>query len=149
MDGDPSCDGDGLANGVCEVEVSVCLNVEDPRLVDDLGAPACTASAVDRWILKKPKPDSTKPTEAPNAIAIRDAVAALAAGSIGGAHQEVVTFAASLAAADTCTAPVAIQVPLKSPTRMGKAVLRMQSVAGALRDNDKLKITCLPSDVTP
>jgi photosystem II stability/assembly factor-like uncharacterized protein len=145
-DGDPTCDLDGSANGVCAVDVTVCLNVPDVRLVDpDTSLPACTPGSIGSWQLKKPFPDSIKPFEAPNAVALRDAVAALAANTISGSHQEVVTFGAPLATAETCTAPVRVQVPLKAPGKKGKAVFKMQVRSGTTKDTDKIVVRCFPA----
>lgn len=41
VDGDPSCDRDGIANGACVFWVGACLSVVDPR------APKCTPLAID------------------------------------------------------------------------------------------------------
>jgi hypothetical protein len=145
-DGDATCDLDGSANGVCAMDVSICLNVPDARLVDpDTGAAACTPGSIDVWLLKKPFPDSVKPYEAPNALALRAAVAALAPNSIYGRHQEVLIFTSPLAGAETCTAPVRVEVPLKAPGRKGKAVLKMQVMSGITKDTDKIILRCLPA----
>lgn len=89
------CDGDGVVNGACTFRVGVCVNNVHPRLVKS-GVAACTPSNVGTWELKKPRPTSTKPPEAVNAVALRDAVAALGGGTIGGNDPERVTFAPAL-----------------------------------------------------
>lgn len=143
-DGDGACDHDGVADGDCEIQIAICLNVDDPRLVDQNGAPACLPTAVDVWLLKKPRPDSTKPIDAANAVALRDAVAALGSNTVGGDHQEVLTFAPAVSAGDHCSEPTTITVPRKPSGRAGKATLKMQSIANGAKDSDKLKLTCLP-----
>jgi hypothetical protein len=144
-DGDTSCDQDGVADGDCELRISICLNVDDPRLLDQNGAPACAPAPVDTWLLKKPRPDSTKPIDAANAVALRAAVAALGSSTISGDHQEILTFAPAVSTGDHCTAPVTFTVPLTPSGRAGKSTLKMQSIAGGWKDSDKLKLTCLPA----
>jgi hypothetical protein len=158
MDGDAICDKDGVANGTCVFAIGVCFNLDDPRLTDKDGNVACTPSDLETWKLKKPRPDSSKPFEAANALALRDAVQALGTATIGGKHQEELTFSPGVTGADICTAPVLVELPLKGPgqDRRSNASLKMQSITSAppeggrgTRDSDKLKLTCLPSDVTP
>jgi hypothetical protein len=148
-DGDPTCDRDGTANGACVFEVGVCFNVDDARLVQG-GAPACTASDVDAWQLRRPLPDGTKPFESANAIALRAAVAALGPNTIAGAHSEIVDFGPALADGDACTDLVQITVPLKgfNQDRRGKVVLKSLTSAGGLpaaEDKDVLRLFCEPS----
>src|SRR5262249_56140268 len=57
MDGDAVCDGDGVVNGQCTVSVAVCLNVEDPRLPERDGAPACLPGGVESWSTNRHPPD--------------------------------------------------------------------------------------------
>lgn len=145
-DGDPTCDFDGSTNGVCALDVAVCLNLTDVRLVDpDTGLTACTPGSVATWQIKKPFPDSIKPYESANALAMRDAVAALTPHTISGPHQDVVTFNAAVTTGETCTSAVRVNVPLRAPGKRGKAVFKMQSRSGATKDTDKLVLRCLPA----
>jgi hypothetical protein len=148
-DGDPACDADGAANGRCVFEVGVCFNVGDPRLLSG-GVPACAPSDVDVWRLRRPLPDGTKPFEADNAIALRDAVAALAPHVVGGAHAESVDFGPALAEGDACTDLVHLTVPLKGANqdRRGKVTLKSLTTTGgapAAEDKDVLRLFCEPS----
>jgi cysteine-rich repeat protein len=143
-DGDPLCDRDGAADGKCRFEVGVCLNVADPAL-------PCTPSQVGEWRLKKPRPDSSEAWEAANAVALRDAVLSLAAGTVGGTHQEVVTFSPPLGTEDVCTGLVGLDVPLRGPAadRPRTATVKTHALTapgGGSKDTDKLKLICLPSD---
>jgi len=144
IDGDPSCDLDGLPDGKCEFELAVCLNVNDPRLLDAAGNGACTPGSITSWSISSPKPDSSKPNEAANAQALRAKIADLAPTTIGGRHQEQVIFNPPLSSTDTCTAPATFRVPLRSPTRVGKAKLKMQTIMNETRDADMLTLLCVP-----
>ena len=146
-DGDPTCDADSLADGKCEVAVGVCFNVDDARLTQG-GVASCVPSDVDVWQLRRPLPDGTKPFESENAIALRDAVAALGSGVLAGEHSESVDFAPALVEGNACTDLVHITVPLKGAhqDRRGKAVLKSLTTTGAAaEDKDVLRLFCEPS----
>ncbi|HYC00902.1 MAG TPA: hypothetical protein VEC57_17345 [Candidatus Limnocylindrales bacterium] len=146
-DGDPSCDGDGLADGACTFQVAVCLNVDDARLSDAAGVQLCDPSDTATWELKKPLPISARPHEADAALALRDAVAALGGGTVGGSRQNIVTFATPLLTEDMCTETTQIVVPLSGPladraTRM--TFKAAATSAGGSKDSDLLKLNCIP-----
>jgi hypothetical protein len=150
-DGDPTCDADGAADGACAFRVGFCLNMPDERLEKD-GVPLCTPSDIATWEIKKPKPTSAVPIEAANAVALRDAVAALGNATVGGKNQEVLTFTPPLADVEPCTTLVNVVVPLKDGIAPGKAKVRARATATAppdashgSRDSDTLKLVCLPS----
>ena len=124
-DGDPGCDADGTANGTCTFTVAACLARTDARL------PKCTPPAVSGWALVG-KIDPTSPP----AVALVGAVAALGPSTVDGL---AVTFAPPLAAADDCTANVAVAVPA------GKTLVlrtRITGPGGKPRDADALRLGC-------
>jgi hypothetical protein len=47
-EGDPSCDYDGAADGVCTFHVALCFNEDDQRTNDGAAAPACSPSNIER-----------------------------------------------------------------------------------------------------
>jgi hypothetical protein len=152
-DGDPVCDADGAADGVCTFRVGVCINNADGRLIARDGSPACAPSDVAAWELKKPSPTSTKPVESANAVALRTAVASLGASIIGGKHQQIVAFAPPRPDVDACTAFAELAVPLKGPSQNKKAQATIVSATTTspppgetrgVRDSDTLKLVCLP-----
>jgi Tol biopolymer transport system component len=143
-DGDRLCDTDGQVNGSCTFKVGVCLNNDDRRLGSQ-GQSACTPGHIARWEIRKPRPDSRKPVEAQNAVALRDAVAGLAGGLVEGVHQERVAFSPALGT-DACTGLVEIVVPLAGQgTRAGKALVKGRAVmTDRTSDNDNLRLVCVP-----
>jgi hypothetical protein len=145
-DGDAICDADGTANGACEFRVGVCLNNQDPRLLSG-GQPACSPADVRIWEVRKPRPDSGRPVDTANAVALRDAVAALGGGTVGGIHQERVTFAPALSGGNACTSLAHVVVPLRARgTRAGRASVKGRAhMTDGTMDKDKLKLYCLPA----
>jgi photosystem II stability/assembly factor-like uncharacterized protein len=110
-DGDPVCDLDGAVNGSCTFAVSACVNVTDPRLINRTGAVACTASDVASVSVNNPKPDNADLAKAAAGVALRDLFAGLAASTIGGTHQEVVSYSPAVATADRCSSATQVVVP--------------------------------------
>jgi cysteine-rich repeat protein len=47
-EGDPACDYDGAADGVCTFHVALCFNVNDRRTHNGAAAPACSPSNIER-----------------------------------------------------------------------------------------------------
>jgi len=146
-DGDSSCDQDGSANGACVLRVGLCMNVADQRLIDKkTGAVACTATTVAQWEATRPRPDSDEAIEAANAIALRNAVADLAAATVSGQHEQIVSFSPALGGSNVCTELVAVTVPLKDAATSGKAVLKARTTdAVGTIDADLLKLRCDPA----
>jgi hypothetical protein len=145
-DGDAICDADGAVNGACVFTVGVCVNNQDPRLLS-AGQPACAPVDVRMWELRKPRPDSHRTVDAMNAVALRDAIAALGNGAVGGVHQERVTFTPTLSTGDACTSPAHVVVPLRARgTRAGRAVVKGRAhMTNGKMDTDKVKLVCLPA----
>jgi len=148
-DGDQVCDQDGAANGVCAFRVGLCLNMPDERLVKR-DVPVCTPTDVATWEIKKPRPTSSVPIEVANAVALRDAVAALGSATVGGKNQEVLNFTPPLADVEPCTALVDVVVPLKEGIAPGKAKVSVRATpppppgaSHGARDSDTLKLICL------
>ena len=82
-----------------------------------------------------------------------DLVGGAAVATIGGKHQDELTFSPVVAQQDLCSGPISIDVPLKGKNlnRKASAVIKMQSITMApagenrgVKDTDKLKLTCLP-----
>jgi hypothetical protein len=124
-------------------------------LVDKNGIAQCTPSDVQVWKIKKPRPDSNKPVDAANAVALRDAIVGLGGATVGGKHDEEITFTPTIVG-DVCSEPALVEVPLrgKDQNRKGKATIKMQSFTtppiGELKgtkDTDKIKLTCLPPEL--
>jgi hypothetical protein len=145
-DGEPGCDADGEANGVCAFRVGVCLNTGDSRL-QAKGLPACAVTDVATWEIRKPYPDSGIATDAANAVALRNAVAALPFGRIDGVHQERVRFAPPFSGVDVCTDLVRVDVPLrKGGAKAGKLSLKTKTyTAAGNKDSDVMNLVCIPS----
>ncbi len=130
-DGDPSCDSDGVADGVCSFALSVCAN--------STFDPGCTLSGVGSIVVEHAEDNGDLKFD-PDFQALQ--------GSID-AQIEPPT-----AEADKCTTPTTIRVPIKGPLgnnrcspRRKKVELRSQSqvIEGQiLRDDDKIKFLCLP-----
>src|SRR6185369_4432438 len=68
VDGDPSCDADGAADGRCSFRVAVCLLSPDPDL------PSCTVPlAIEKFEIESPRASSIDPEEQANMLALMDA----------------------------------------------------------------------------
>ena len=68
-DGDPTCDGDAVANGACNFKLTGCLNNPDPRF------PSCTGTNVSSITVKNRPP--TSKTYNPQLAALQSALQAL------------------------------------------------------------------------
>jgi cysteine-rich repeat protein len=110
-DGDPACDLDGAVNGSCTFAVSACVNVTDPRLIDKTGTVMCAASDVASVSVNNPKPDNADAVKAAAGTALRNLFTGLAASTIGGGHQEVVSYSPPVATADRCSSAAQVVVP--------------------------------------
>src|SRR4029077_14288716 len=66
VDGDPTCDADGIVNDECDFQLALCFRATDPRL------PRCTgATTVTTYTLQSPRPDDPRNiTRAANAAAL-------------------------------------------------------------------------------
>ncbi len=140
-DNDPACDTDPTV-GRCAVPVSVCLNVTDANL------PACTPADLDLFTIKNPQPD-TNPKHDFGFQTLQDQVNQL-------------FLPISAAQHDHCTSddvtPVAIGVAMKLSLKTQTfkhtsktLVATMTGTRGtsAVRDADRLKISCYPGTNGP
>jgi hypothetical protein len=128
-DGDPACDADGVANGLCETAIRVCLNNTDPRY------PACTPTGVASLVLKNKPPTSAK---------FDGQIAALQAAvdAIG-----LPTTDAVCTAAQTLTVP--LRVKNGAFVKGKKKVKHITFSNSNAKDADSLKMFCLPSTTFP
>jgi hypothetical protein len=131
-DGDPTCDGDGIVNGVCEFPVAVCANSTfDPRCVYF----GVASVAVDH------AEDNGDPKFDPEFQAVQARIDT--------------QIPADTTDPDVCTAPTTIRVPIVGPLgsvcRRGTKKLRLRATstpppASVPRiDKDKIKLMCEPA----
>jgi hypothetical protein len=130
-DGDASCDGDGVVNGVCEFQVAVCANSPfDPRCLYF----GVHGVAVDHAA------DDGDPKFDPDFQAVQDRINAQIPADT---------------TAEVCTAPTTIRVPVVGPLgslcKRGTKKLRIRTTstpppASAPKiDKDKIKLMCEPA----
>jgi cysteine-rich repeat protein len=148
VDGDPSCDADGIVNDECHFRVAVCFRVADGRI------PTCFAStALAKYKLQVPRPEATparNPTRAANAAALIDALSQFGTAP-GGRSANIFTFSPPLllAAPDNCTPPAEIVVPLRGSEEREEKVRATAETAppegrtAGLQDRDTLRLTCV------
>jgi len=129
MDGDPSCDTDGLANGVCTFSLAACLNNTDSRF------PECTPTDVALLELKN-KPIG-HPKHNAQIQTLQDAVNAIGLPT----------------ASSVCTDAIGFVVPLKAKAsgfKKGKFKLVSKGfTSGGDKDTDKIKVFCEPNPIFP
>jgi len=129
-DGDPACDADGTVDGVCSVEVRVCIASSFD--------PVCARSGVES-ILVDHSLDNGDPRFDPDFQAVAARIAA--------------DLSLPSAATDVCTGTVTLRIPIRGPLpkdrcRRGKKLLRLTGIptdAQAPLDRDKLKLLCEPA----
>lgn len=133
VDNDPTCDDDP-ALGRCGFRVSVCLNVTDPLL------PLCSARDLEEYAVENEQPD-TNPLHDFELQALQDELSFLLL-PVEASQQNV------------CSGEVPIGIYLPVQLRNGGAVWRKArktirstvSGPGFAEDEDKLRMTCLPSE---
>jgi cysteine-rich repeat protein len=136
-DGDPACDHDGAADGVCTYEVQACLRSPEP------GLPVCTPEAVDFVKLRTPRTSDSDEIDAANAAALRAAFAALGVTVREGAR--VVENGSPVAGMDSCTAPIALRVPTSGETAgTRKLSVGARDVSGLVMTTNPLRLRCKP-----
>jgi len=125
VDGDPTCDTDGVANGSCRIAVRACFNVSDPAL------PRCTPTDVASFTVKNRPTTSDRHDPALAALAAA-ATSALPTGEA------------------VCSDAVPIYVPLRDwgDRWKGRAKkLRTTALTSAgVKDVDQATFRCLPSE---
>lgn len=132
VDGDPACDADGLIDGVCTVQVAVCIN--------STALTGCSLAGV-QGITVAHALDNGDPRFDPDFQAVQNRV-----------DNDLVLPSAT---ADECTGAASIRVPIKGPLgrnrcarRAKKLVLTTTSTPMAGRsytDTDVLKVACEPA----
>lgn len=129
-DGDPACDADATIDGVCTVQLRVCIGSSFDA--------ACSRSGVES-ILVEHSFDNGDPRFDPDFQAVAARIAA--------------DLALPSAASDLCTGVATVRVPIRGPLprdrcRRGKKLLRLTGIPtdpqGPL-DRDKLKLLCEPA----
>jgi len=134
-DGDATCDGDGIVNGICEVAVAVCAN--------STAFAGCTLNGVEDVQVSHADDDGVDPKFDPDFQALQTRIDT----QILDEHPNT--------DADDCTTPSAIRVPIKGPLGANKCgkqakTLRITTISTnqlgrVYVDKDKLKITCVPA----
>jgi kumamolisin len=121
-DGAPSCDLDGLADGRCVLEVSLCLNGADPRLS------GCAGQAVDRVRLRAPA---------------RGGAGAADRARLEASLARLPDLPTDLR--EACGAPARVEIPLGRRGRAGRRVLRASVRSGGRGSRAVVKLKCLPT----
>ncbi len=121
FDGDAGCDLDGVVNNECVFDIDICLRNADPNL------PSCAPADVDSIKV-------SRTAKFPELAALQAAADALLP-----------------ATANVCTGGEQLTVPLKGPDskgrfKRGKATVKIATTAGASKDKDRLKLSCVPHD---
>lgn len=116
-DGDPACDDDGVADGVCRFRVRVCLDAVDDSM------PRCHADVVT---------GATVTSKATTAVApLKAAVASLPSPVI----------------ADTCTAPIVVPVARRARASGRVVLRARAVMASGHADRDRVVLRCEPPAV--
>jgi len=134
VDGDLTCDADGVVNGVCQFPVAVCVN--------STFEPRCTLNGVDSIIVEHALDNGDRKFD-PEFQALQSRI-----------DSELLDPAPNTSA-DTCTTPVNFLVHVRGPTqnnkcRKDKKLIRMTSESTLIQgkrflDKDKLKLICEPA----
>jgi hypothetical protein len=136
-DNDPGCDDDPTL-GLCQFRTEVCLNVTDPNL------PSCLPQALETYFIENEQPD-TNPKHDFDFQTLEDQL-------------NFLVLPLDATDTDVCSGEVQMTVRLPiQPSRTGGRYRRGKKqiaspLAGGIgvRDDDKLKMTCVPGeDTTP
>lgn len=145
VDGDPSCDADGVRNDSCSFRVALCLQNVDPNL------PQCTSPpGIAKYVLVSPRPNSAQPVDAHNAAAMIASFGRLSSAPPSGSAGNTLVFNPPLvvSAPDNCTDVAEILVERRGyRERSEKFRINTYSVppTGSTRtveDSDTLLLTC-------
>jgi hypothetical protein len=134
-DNDATCDDDP-AVGICRFGVEVCLNVTDPNL------PTCTPADLEDYFVENEQPD-TNPLHDFDLQTLQDLV-------------NFLTLPITADDTDVCSGEVQMNLLLPvRPTLTGgrfrrgrKTIDATLSGPGSVRDDDRLKMTCVPAEGT-
>jgi len=145
VDGDPSCDADGIADDICRFRVGICLAGTDPNL------PGCTAApGIVSFVLQSPQPGAANPVDAANSAALLTAIADLVGVAPGGTGGNTFTLAPPLVLAPpgNCTTPVTIEVERRGLGRRAERFRARATAANAgggsgASDRDTLVLGCV------
>jgi len=156
-DGDPQCDQDKTVNQLCVFEVQVSLNVDDIRLRNRKDQQVCSPLQMKSWFLLKPKPTSTNPVDALNALELMNAVRGMGTNSTPVEQPNLVDFVNPVGSncdSSICdTTKAKVQVPLggKHHNKIGVKTIKMRTITPPgpkgkpLKDPDTLKLICRPT----
>jgi cysteine-rich repeat protein len=145
VDGDPSCDADGVTDQ-CTFRIAICFQNADPNL------PTCTAPpGIAKYVLADPYPTSIGATDAANALELINAFGRLSPVQASGTRLNKLVFEPPLvlSAPDNCTATALVVVELRGLSERSErfraytiSVPPLGSTLGR-QDNDTLLLTCL------
>ncbi len=134
VDGDSSCDKDGIVNGVCSLSIRVCAN--------STFSSACSVSGVAEINVAHSSDTGTDPKFDPDFLAIRQAIGT-----------DLGDFTVPVTAPDTCTDPIVLEIPIKGPLSGNRCGRRRKTVVldsvspppELVRDIDRLELSCEPA----
>src|SRR5438067_2495597 len=126
-DGDPSCDADGVQNGSCTFDVSICTLQTDPMV------PACVPP--------------TALTAMRNVSARLEVPTSLTRAGCGRATPVVAALHGRVRPIAVETVPATLAARRRRPSR--RVSLRMTAMAAGMHDVNRLVLRCVPSSVCP
>jgi cysteine-rich repeat protein len=136
VDGDPTCDQDGVTNGTCAFQVGICLAPTDTRLS------SCQPLGVASVSVNTPNPlNVTAPADVAIANALKDALAAT--GVTVKAGSNVLVAGTNVMGRDHCTENVTIEVP-RSGTLSGTRTLQIaaKNTSGGRMRHNQFSLVC-------
>jgi hypothetical protein len=135
-------DFDGTANGTCVVHLVICINNNDPRIIDS-NDQQCQSGEVDLFHLKKPRPDANKVEDQINGAAILAAAQTLGPSVTTGDHQNILDYGPSLTVQDKRVGTY-VSVPLKNGAKAKKMFKTRWTRTDGTKDSDVMTVTCNP-----
>src|SRR5438093_1626559 len=139
IDGDPSCDADGVSDGTCTFRLGACINVDDPRL------PTCHPPAIKLLELLHPPP--LNPADATDVANLGRLVPALEAlGPTVKAGSTILQSGVPVTARNVCTPLLPFVVP-HLPSLIARRVVdaRATDTAGHRMGSNPMTLTCEPN----
>lgn len=144
-EGDPACDSDtNLSNNSCSVRTRLCINNRDTRLV-------CTPTDSAYFEVKSPKPARPRDAADTNNLAtLENQAGSSGLGLTIRRGTSTVSSGATNLAADQCTGPFALEVPLRvrasgALVKQTKAFRVITTSFAGTKDSDTLRLECRPS----
>jgi cysteine-rich repeat protein len=136
IDGDPSCDADGLNDGGCSFEVGTCLHVPDPRL------PSCLLYGIQSVNLRRPNALSpADATDAANVAALVSALETTPVALLSGTT--VLQVNPPLLAANACSPLVTLRVPhARGKSGERSFTLAATAVDGKIMRSNHVRLVC-------